>query len=398
MAAPTSSAWASSSTSCSTGRRPFQARLAGASCWSRSPSCEPRPPRQIDDAIPKELERICLKALAKRASERYTTAKDLADDLRHFLAAAPPATAGPPPRRRPPATPALGHARRPATGRRRPQPRPVRIVPKGLRSFDAHDADFFLELLPGPRDRDGLPDSIRFWKTRIEETDPDETFRVGLIYGPSGCGKSSLVKAGLLPRLSDDVIAVYVEATADETEARLLNGLRKRCPALPDDLGLTETLAALRRGQGLPAGQEGADRPRPVRAVAARPRRTSRTPSWCRPCGSATAGGCSASSWSATTSGWPSAGSCASWRSASSRARTRPRSTCSTRPRPQGAGGVRPGLRHAARATRRADARSRTQFLDQAVAGLAQDGKVISRAAGPVRRDDEGQAVDARRR
>ena len=75
--------------------------------------------------------------------------------------------------------------------------RPVKIVPKGLRSFDEHDADFFLELLPGPRDREGLPDSIRFWKTVIERTDPDKTFRVGLIYGPSGCGKSSLVKAGL---------------------------------------------------------------------------------------------------------------------------------------------------------------------------------------------------------
>ncbi len=49
----------------------------------------------------------------------------------------------------------------------------MKIVPKGLRSFDAHDADFFLELLPGPRDRDGLPESLRFWKTRIEETDAD---------------------------------------------------------------------------------------------------------------------------------------------------------------------------------------------------------------------------------
>src|SRR5206468_10595718 len=118
--------------------------------------------------------------------------------------------------------------------------RPIKIVPKGLRSFDAHDADFFLELIPGPRDRDGLSDNIRFWKARIEETDADNTFAVGLIYGPSGCGKSSLVKAGLLPRLSDDVIAVYVEATAQETEARLLNGLRKRCPALPAHLGLKE--------------------------------------------------------------------------------------------------------------------------------------------------------------
>ncbi len=132
----------------------------------------------------------------------------------------------------------------------------LHIVPKGLRSFDAHDADFFLELLPGPRDRDGLPDSIRFWKTRIEEADADNTFAVGLIYGPSGCGKSSLVKAGLLPRLCDNVIAVYVEATAEETETRLFNGLRKRCPALPANLNLTETLVALRRGQGVPAGKK----------------------------------------------------------------------------------------------------------------------------------------------
>ena len=145
----------------------------------------------------------------------------------------------------------------PSPRRRRPRTsQPIKIVPKGLRSFDAHDADFFLELLPGPRDRDGLPDSIRFWKTRIEETDADNTFSVGLIYGPSGCGKSSLVKAGLLPRLSENVIAVYVEATAEETETRLLNGLRKRCPALPDNLGLKETLAALRRGQGIPAGKK----------------------------------------------------------------------------------------------------------------------------------------------
>ena len=47
---------------------------------------EPRPPRQIDGTIPRELERICLKALARRASERYATARDLADDLEHFLA------------------------------------------------------------------------------------------------------------------------------------------------------------------------------------------------------------------------------------------------------------------------------------------------------------------------
>src|SRR5262249_33614240 len=103
--------------------------------------------------------------------------------------------------------------------------RPITVVPKGLRSFDEHDAAFFLELLPGPRDRDGLPESIRFWKSRIEQIDPDLTFKVGLIYGPSGCGKSSLVKAGLLPRLGKHVLSVFVEATPEETETRLLKGL-----------------------------------------------------------------------------------------------------------------------------------------------------------------------------
>ncbi|MGA2258483.1 MAG: AAA family ATPase, partial [Thermoguttaceae bacterium] len=129
-------------------------------------------------------------------------------------------------------------------------------MPKGLRSFDAHDADFFLELLPGPRDRDGLPDNLRFWKTRIEEKDAEKTFSVGLICGPSGCGKSSLMKAGLLPRLSEDVVAVYVEAAAEETETRLLNGLTKRCDLQPDSLSLKATVAALRRGQGIPAGKK----------------------------------------------------------------------------------------------------------------------------------------------
>src|SRR5262249_23642786 len=52
---------------------------------------------------------------------------------------------------------------------------------------------------------------------------------------------------------SRDVIAVYVEATADETSSRLLKGLRKACPSLPPTLGLKETIAALRRGQAVPS-------------------------------------------------------------------------------------------------------------------------------------------------
>jgi serine/threonine protein kinase/formylglycine-generating enzyme required for sulfatase activity len=241
------------------GQLPFQAD-SRAELLDLVANHEPRPLRQIDEAIPKELERICFKALSKRASERYLTAKDMADDLRHFLAEeAGPGTRSPGITSPAPvvSTPASGVG---STTPFMPTPtsdyRPVRIVPKGLRSFDAHDADFFLELLPGPRDRDGLPDSIRFWKTHIEEAEAERTFPVGLLYGPSGCGKSSLVRAGLLPRLSQDVIAVFVEATANETEDRLLHGLRKRCWALPASLGLKEAMAALRRGHALPLGKK----------------------------------------------------------------------------------------------------------------------------------------------
>jgi formylglycine-generating enzyme required for sulfatase activity len=135
-------------------------------------------------------------------------------------------------------------------------PPAVKVVPKGLRAFEAEDADFFLELLPGPRDRDGLPESIRFWKTRIETVDPEGTFAVGLLYGPSGCGKSSLVKAGLLPRLAKQITAVYAEATAGETEARLLKGLRRQLADLPGNLGLVESLTALRQGRFPAAGRK----------------------------------------------------------------------------------------------------------------------------------------------
>jgi serine/threonine protein kinase/formylglycine-generating enzyme required for sulfatase activity/tetratricopeptide (TPR) repeat protein len=215
---------------------------------------EPRPPRQIDDSIPKELERICLKAMMKRVTERYSTAKDMAEDLRLFLqvegskgSATAQATA----------VTLLGSALEgpplpPSLQETDSTLRPTKIVPKGLRSFDEHDADFFLELLPGPRDRNGLPDSIRFWKRKIEQVDADRTFRVGLIYGPSGCGKSSLVKAGLLPRLGKQIVSVYVEATPDETESRLLKGVRKVCPELPQGSGLVDSLANLRRGRILP--------------------------------------------------------------------------------------------------------------------------------------------------
>ncbi len=171
----------------------------------------------IRPEIDSQMQAICLRCLSKASRERYTTADELAQDLRLWL--------------NEPVAP----------------PKPVPIVPKGLRSYTADDSDFFIQLLPGPRDKNGLPDSIRFWKSRLESTDSQVAFSVGVLFGPSGCGKSSFVKAGLLPNLaSTRVLDVYVESTAYDTEVRLFKSLRQRCPAIPDDVSLPEVFFALR--------------------------------------------------------------------------------------------------------------------------------------------------------
>src|SRR5262249_32029597 len=59
------------------------------------------------------------------------------------------------------------------------------------------------------------------------------------------------------PRLAKQVTAVYVEATAEETEARLLKGLGRLVADLKADSGLVETLAALRQGRFLEPDQKG---------------------------------------------------------------------------------------------------------------------------------------------
>ena len=123
----------------------------------------------------------------------------------------------------------------------------VRVRPKGLRAFDADDADYFLRLLPGPRDRNDLPESIRFWKARIEPGKRDDPFAVGLLCGPSGSGKTSLVRAGLSAQLDPDlVLCVYVEATPETTEARLLAALERVTTRPSAGRNLAMTIAGIR--------------------------------------------------------------------------------------------------------------------------------------------------------
>jgi WD40 repeat protein len=70
-----------------TGERPFQgvAHLV----LGQVVHDDPRPPRKLNDAVPRDLETIALKCLAKEPARRYPTAEELAGDLQRWLEGRP---------------------------------------------------------------------------------------------------------------------------------------------------------------------------------------------------------------------------------------------------------------------------------------------------------------------
>ena len=66
-------------------RAGLRRRATARSCCAGSLFDEPVPPRRIDPSLPRDLETIVLKAMAKEPADRYATAQELADDLRRFL-------------------------------------------------------------------------------------------------------------------------------------------------------------------------------------------------------------------------------------------------------------------------------------------------------------------------
>ncbi|HEY6563846.1 MAG TPA: protein kinase, partial [Pirellulaceae bacterium] len=206
----------------STGQRPFRAPTREGLLQAITTQ-DPVPPTAIQAQFPAELERIILKALSRLAGDRYQSGQGFSDDLRQWLA-----------ERSPSAAVALESDT---------------VVLRGLRSFDEQDARFYWRLVPGDRSRDGIPEAISFWKTRIESRESDLTFRVGVLHGPSGSGKSSLVRAGIIPALDQSVVCCRVIASPDRTDADWLRILRDRFPALSRARNLVTAMRQLREGR-----------------------------------------------------------------------------------------------------------------------------------------------------
>ena len=114
---------------------------------------------------------------------------------------------------------------------------------KGLRPFDAGDAELFRKLQRGR--------ILSECFTAITA----EGFRIGILTGESGSGKTSFLQAGLVPALSDDThVGVYVKLTDRPPTASIRHALAAYVPEVAAGAEEDDLVTLLERAAGAAPG------------------------------------------------------------------------------------------------------------------------------------------------
>jgi serine/threonine protein kinase/formylglycine-generating enzyme required for sulfatase activity len=195
------------------------------------------PLRQLNPQVDNELQRIVMKCLEPLIRQRYDSASQLLEDLTLWFE---------------------DRAKEAGTKRTRelhlsplnsPVPASPRMGNRGLQPFTELDGEAYLPLVPGQRDRNGIPESINFWRRWVESDDPDLEYPVGILYGPSGSGKTSYIRAGLFRHLSPHVCRVYIESRPGNLAERLTRSIESQIRSESGESSLRDLLHRLRSGQ-----------------------------------------------------------------------------------------------------------------------------------------------------
>lgn len=185
------------------------------------------PEHLVSEQLPVEVRRICLRATAERAADRYQDAGVLARDLRDAME---------------------------SLGQEDSSEIPE-FVPRGLRSFEPSDARFFQKLLPGPYDMRGMPASLSRLCERLDSRTASESVPVAVVLGPSGSGKSSLVKAGVLPLLPRRVATAFLDASLPNLNRQLIATMASAVGSSLDGT-IPEVFASIRNGEVIPSNRK----------------------------------------------------------------------------------------------------------------------------------------------
>jgi WD40 repeat protein/serine/threonine protein kinase len=159
-----------------TGRPPYVGQTRD-QVVERAKKCDFIPPSQLNPDVPRDLERICLKAMSPNLANRYRSAALLQSDLKRFSGRPKDRSTAKPQQLKPQA---LGT-------------NPYR----GLTAFTEQDADLFFG-------REEQIERLReaFRQLHSQDAIEQHTARILPILGPSGSGKSSLARAGLVATLA----------------------------------------------------------------------------------------------------------------------------------------------------------------------------------------------------